>query len=103
MLTRVLNIAQSLVLMYMLQFMLGDVSQYQRLSEDFCHIGGELVATKISIIGIDNRSNLKYWKRSSKKFLSNAQPYKINNEIAPQFVITCFTSLICLFTEFISG
>jgi hypothetical protein len=34
------------------------------------------VAPKISIIGIDNRSNLKYMKRLSIIFLSNiAQPY----------------------------
>jgi hypothetical protein len=51
--TGVLDIGQSLVKRYLLQYMLGDVSQYQRLLGDAC---------KISIILINNRSNLKYRK-----------------------------------------
>jgi hypothetical protein len=82
----VLEIAQSLVYMNLLQFMLREslnIKDYR----------------KIIAISEDNLSNLKYWKRLSKKILSNiTQPYNryrylVQLEISKKIINIFFSNI----------
>jgi hypothetical protein len=92
--------AQRLILRFLLQLMFM-VSQNQCLSKPPQIIRKKLVAPKISIIGINNWSNLKYRKRLSDQYRTSLIRLPIPTPVYAirdfDFMHICWSELTCKF------